>query len=165
MEIKDGSVADQGPQASWEQLLQNRVWMTNLTAEIYQNTLVQIIESNRRMKLPIENIAVNSTTKYCSYVNSNAAKKLQESGIQAEYLEHGRGVVNHGFVRVENGNKFVVDFQYLQFVFPINKRNSLSPYMVFAYKTKQDVIDNLKKFRIDEKYYHYYLEELFWDRL
>lgn len=140
---------------NWERLIFDKKWMRKLAEDTYSVVQQELLKGHSL------DVGVNAYSVYCSYVNSRISTFLKTQGVPAEYLEHGRGTVDHGFVRIKGHKKYVVDFQYLQFQ---EEATTDSPHMVFSYSTRGDVEQKLKRFGIkNSRYQNYFLDELFWD--
>jgi hypothetical protein len=150
-----------------EELLQNPEWMNLMAQKAYEAGRNDYLSARAVNTIPPTDQVEEFTADdmHCLWANNKPViELLKKSGIPAEYVEfekeHGPA---HGFIncRFSPDNKWIVDFQYLQFV-PEELRVGLSPYLAFRYQTEQDVIRELETHKIPADKHKYWLE-VFWD--
>ena len=114
------------------------------------------------------NKRVDSTTKFCTFVNSAANGLLQEEGFPSEYIEYenpnDRGLPSHAFIRIiDTTSQILIDFQYKQYVSEeLQKR--VPDSMIVFYNSKDELDAGLSSHKIEPQYFHKWIEELFWNR-
>ncbi len=140
------------PQLGPEALFGNKERMQGLNRRVLQEAQARYPQFD-----------INPSSQYCMQVNPILEEALKLEDMPVDHLTHEQGgCISHVFSDVRGEKNWVVDFQYKQFV-PQERRDESPDYMVFSFRTKDDVVKALTAHGVPEAKHHKWTEELEWE--